>query len=88
MIVKVQNNQYNVAHPWCSGQLSRLPGKRPRDQFPPAPKRFMTYMSHLRKDIVSSLCCRLIFLYGLSRTYRVARLRAGPVGHISYNLYF
>ena len=35
-----------------------------------------------------NLCCRLIFLHGRSRTYRVASLRAGPVGRISYNLYF
>ena len=28
------------------------------------------------------------FLHGRSRTYRVASLRAGPVGRISYNLYF
>ena len=34
-----------VAHPWCCGWLSRLPGERPRDRFPPAPKRFMTYMA-------------------------------------------
>ena len=48
------------------------------------------YDSHLRKDIVFScnLRCRLIFLHGCSRTYRVASLRAGPVGRISYNLYF
>ena len=32
--------------------------------------------------------CRLIFLHGRYRTYRVASLRAGPVGRISYNLYF
>ena len=32
--------------------------------------------------------CRLIFLHGCSRTYRVASLRAWPVGGISYNLYF
>ena len=45
---------------------------------------------HLRKDTVFScdLCCRLIFLHGCSRTYRVASLRAGPVGRISYNLNF
>ena len=45
---------------------------------------------HLRNDIVFScnLCCLLIFLHGCSRTYRVASLRAGPVGRISYNLYF
>ena len=30
----------------------------------------------------------LIFLHGCSRTYRVASLLAGPVGRISYNLYF
>ena len=35
-----------------------------------------------------NLRCRLIFLHGFSRTYRVASLRAGPVGRISYNLYF
>ena len=35
-----------------------------------------------------NLRCRLIFLHGCSRTYRVASLRAGPVGRISYNLYF
>ena len=35
-----------------------------------------------------NLRCRLIFLHGRSRTYRVASLRAGPVGRISYNLYF
>ena len=34
-----------------------------------------------------NLRCRLIFLHGCSRTYRVASLRAGPVGRISYNLY-
>ena len=45
---------------------------------------------HVRKDIVFScnLRCRLIFLHFRSRTYRVASLRAGPVGRISYNLYF
>ena len=45
---------------------------------------------HLRRDTVFScnLRCRLIFLHGCSRTYRVASLRAGPVGRISYNLYF
>ena len=45
---------------------------------------------HLRRDNVFScnLRCRLIFLHGWSRTYRVASLRAGPVGRISYNLYF
>ena len=32
--------------------------------------------------------CLLICLHGRSRTYRVASLRAGPVGRISYNLYF
>ena len=35
-----------------------------------------------------NLRCRLIFLHGCSRTYREASLRAGPVGRISYNLYF
>ena len=35
-----------------------------------------------------NLRCRLIFLQGRSRTYCVASLRAGPVGRISYNLYF
>ena len=35
-----------------------------------------------------NLRCRLIFLHGCSQTYRVASLRAGPVGRISYNLYF
>ena len=35
-----------------------------------------------------NLRCQLIFLHGRSRTYRVASLRAGPVGRISYNLYF
>ena len=29
-----------------------------------------------------------ILLHGRSRTYRVANLCAGPVGRISYNLYF
>ena len=45
---------------------------------------------HLRNDIVFScnLRCLLIFLHGRSRTYRVASLCAGPVGRISYNLYF
>ena len=45
---------------------------------------------HLRNDTVFScnLRCLLIFLHGRSRTYRVASLRAGPVGRISYNLYF
>ena len=45
---------------------------------------------HLRNDIVFScnLRCLLIFLHGRSRTYRVASLRAGPVGRIPYNLYF
>ena len=45
---------------------------------------------HLRSDTVFScnLRCLLIFLHGRSRTYRVASLRAGPVGRISYNLYF
>ena len=42
---------------------------------------------HLRKDIVSSCNsrCWLIFLYGHSRTYRVASLSAGLVGRILYN---
>ena len=37
-----------------------------------------------------NLRCRLIFLHGnlCFRTYRVASLRAGPVGRISYNLNF
>ena len=35
-----------------------------------------------------NLRCRLIFLHGRSRTYRVASLHGGPVGRISYNLYF
>ena len=35
-----------------------------------------------------NLRCLLIFLHGRSRTYRVASLCAGPVGRISYNLYF
>ena len=35
-----------------------------------------------------NLRCLLIFLHGRSRTYRVASLRAAPVGRISYNLYF
>ena len=35
-----------------------------------------------------NLRCRLIFLHGHSRTYRVASLGAGSVGRISYNLYF
>ena len=35
-----------------------------------------------------NLRCLLIFFHGRSRTYRVASLRAGPVGRISYNLYF
>ena len=35
-----------------------------------------------------NLRCLLIFLHGRSRTYRVASLRAGPVGRISHNLYF
>ena len=35
-----------------------------------------------------NLCCHFIFLHGRSRTYRVASMRAGPVGRISYNLYF
>ena len=35
-----------------------------------------------------NLRCLLIFLHGRSRTYRVASLRAGLVGRISYNLYF
>ena len=45
---------------------------------------------HLRRDTVFScnLRCRLIFMHGCSRTYRVTSLRAGPVGRISYNLYF
>ena len=45
---------------------------------------------HLREDIVFScnLRCLLICLHGRSRTYHVASLRAGPVGRISYNLYF
>ena len=45
---------------------------------------------HLRKDIVVScnLRCRLIFLHGCSRTYRVASLRAGwlAVFHITCTL--
>ena len=46
-------------------------------------------MAPYEKIIVSScnLRCRLIFLYGHPQTYRVARLRAGPEGRISYNLY-
>ena len=32
--------------------------------------------------------CQLICLHGRSRTHRVASLCAGPVGRISYNLYF
>ena len=45
---------------------------------------------HVRKDIAfnCNLRCLLIFLHGRSRTYLVASLRAGPVGRISYNLYF
>ena len=45
---------------------------------------------HLRKDTVfiCNFRCRSIFLHGCSRTYRVASLRAGPVGRISYNLYY
>ena len=45
---------------------------------------------HLRNDTVFScnLRCLLNSLHGRSRTYRVASLRAGPVGRISYNLYF
>ena len=45
---------------------------------------------HLRRDAVFScnLRFRLIFLHGCSLTYCVASLRAGPVGRISYNLYF
>ena len=35
-----------------------------------------------------NLRCLLIFLHGRSRTYRVASLCAGPVGRISYNMYF
>ena len=35
-----------------------------------------------------NLRCLLIFLHGRSRTHRVASLRAGPVGRISYNMYF
>ena len=35
-----------------------------------------------------NLRCRLIFLHGCSRTYRIASLCAGPVGSISYNLHF
>ena len=35
-----------------------------------------------------NLRCLLIFLHGCSQTYRVASLRAGPVGRISYNLHF
>ena len=35
-----------------------------------------------------NLRCRLVFLHGRSRTHRVASLRAGPVGRISYNLCF
>ena len=45
---------------------------------------------HMRNVTVlnSNLSCLLIFLHGRSRTCRVASLRAGPVGRISYNLYF
>ena len=68
--------------------ISSLQGERPRDRFPPAPKGFMTYIlwRHLIKDTVFScnLRCWLIFLHGCSRTYRVASLRAGPVGRISF----
>ena len=48
------------------------------------------YGAMREKDIVFScnLRCRLIFLHGRSWTYRVASLHAGPVGRISYNLYF
>ena len=35
-----------------------------------------------------NLRCQLIFLHGRSRTHRVASMRAGPVGRISYNMYF
>ena len=44
---------------------------------------------HLMEYIMFScnLCCRLIFLHGRSRTYRTS-LGAGPVGRISFNLYF
>ena len=38
-----------------------------------------------------NLRCWLIFLHGrylTYRAYRVASLRAGLVGHISYNMYF
>ena len=44
----------------------------------------------LRNDTTFSCNLRrkLIFLHGRSRTYRVASLRAGLVGRISYNLYF
>ena len=38
--------------------------------------------------LAANLRYRLIFLHGCSRTYLVASLRAGPVGRISYNLYF
>ena len=34
----------NIEHQWCGGRLSRLPGERPRDQFPRAPEWFTTCM--------------------------------------------
>ena len=36
----------------------------------------------------AALSYLLIFSFGRTQTYRVASLCAGPVGHISYNLYF
>ena len=34
-VVRVVQKSLRETYPWRSGQLARLPGKRPRDQFPP-----------------------------------------------------
>ena len=80
-----------VAHPWCCGynylaSQARDPGIDSHQ----LKKDSWHIWRHLRKDTVFScnLRCRLIFLHGRPRTYREASLRAGPVGLISYNLYF
>ena len=72
-------------HMWCHGYYSQA-------QLSTNEEYYAVYViwRHARKDIVFScnLRCQLIFLHGRSRTYRVASLRAGPVGRISYNMYF
>ena len=92
----------NVVHSWCCASvvLWRICGvvanydasqaRNPGIDSHQHQKDSWHIWRHLRRDTVFScnLRCRLIFLRGFSRTYRVASLRAGPVGCISYNLYF